>query len=169
MKPGRRRIEVNLEELDRVLDGARANAFERGRLRQAQGRIACLGGEAGATAPYGEDPRRTGSIGGLGNGRWKFGGDQYSPAARTWTQRGRGFWRRPKGRHCAPEAGARGSLPGVRQGQRIRAEGAEGAGAGCGAGSAGGHRLLARALALRGLRAGVYGPRAGRSGSGKVR
>ena len=70
---------------------------------------------------------------------------------------------------CASELEAWGSLPGVRERQRIRAEGAEGAGADRGAGAAGGHGLLAGAVALRRLRAGVYGARAGRSGSGKVR
>ena len=56
-----------------------------------------------------------------------------------------------------PEPETRRSLPGVRARQCIRAEGAEGAGADCGAGAAGGDRVLAGAVALRRLRAGVHG------------
>ena len=40
-KPRRRRIDVNVEELDQIVDRARAGPAERYRLRQAQNRIAC--------------------------------------------------------------------------------------------------------------------------------
>ena len=96
-------------------------------------------------------------------------GCQRIPAARTRTQWRRGVRRRAEGRDSASEVEARRSLPGVRKGQRIRAEGAEGAGADRGTGAAGGYRLLAGAVALRRLRAGVHRARAGRRGSGKVR
>ena len=52
---------------------------------------------------------------------------------------------------------ARRSLPGVREGQCLRAEGAEGAGADRGTGAVGGHGLLAGTVALRSLRAGLHG------------
>ena len=55
MKDARRRIDVNLEELDRVLDGARQaplSESDHGKLKE---RIACSGGDAGAAAQYGED------------------------------------------------------------------------------------------------------------------
>jgi len=55
----------------------------------------------------------------------------------------------------------------MRERQRIRAEGAERASADCGAGAAGGHNLFAGEVALRLLRASIYGVRAGRSGSEK--
>ena len=72
----RRRVDVNLDELDRVLDGARRSAAERGRLRQTQGRLACPGGDAGATAQYGEDQRRAGRTGEPGSRRRDSAGYQ---------------------------------------------------------------------------------------------
>jgi len=51
----------------------------------------------------------------------------------------------------------------------VRPERAEGAGADRGSGAAGGYGLLTGAVALRRLRAGVYGTGAGRSGAGEVR
>ena len=120
-------------------------------------------------AQYGEDQRRAGKLGRLGDWHRDSAGCRRSPATRTRTQWSGGVRRRAEGRHCAPESDARGPLPGVRERQCIRAEGAEGAGADRGAGAAGGHRLLAGAVALRRVRAGVYGARAGRRGSGKVR
>jgi hypothetical protein len=85
------------------------------------------------------------------------------------TQWGRGVSWRQESRYCTPDVGARRSLFGVRARQRIQAEGAEGAGADCGTSAAGGHRLLAGAITLRRLRAGVHSARAGRSRSGKIR
>jgi len=55
------------------------------------------------------------------------------------------------------------------EGNVIQSEGAEGTGADCGAGAAGGHRLRARAVALRHVWASVHRAGAGRSRSGKVR
>src|SRR5205085_8346910 len=69
----------------------------------------------------------------------------------------------------ASEVDAWGPLPGVRKRQRIRSERAEGAGADRGAGAVGGHGLLAGAVAMRRVRAGVYSARAGRGRSRKVR
>ena len=55
MKAARRRIDVNLEELDRVLDGAREaplSESDHGKLRDCAART---GGTVGADAQYGED------------------------------------------------------------------------------------------------------------------
>ena len=57
----------------------------------------------------------------------------------------------------------------MRARQCVRAEGAEGSGADCGAGAAGGDGVFAGAVAVRSLRAGVHGRGAGRSGAGEVR
>ena len=60
MKPGKRRLDVNLDELDHVLDGARQGAAERSRLRQAQGCATRHGGASDALAEHGEDQRGDG-------------------------------------------------------------------------------------------------------------
>ena len=167
MKTARRRIDVNLDELDRVLDGARQAPLSEADHDKLKSRAACPGGDAGAAAQYGEDQRRGWEAGRLSSRN--SAGYQRDSAARTRAQWSRGVWRCAEGRHHAPEADARRSLPGVRKRQRVRAEGTEGAGADRGTGAAGGHGVLAGAIALRRLRAGVHGTRAGRRGTGKVR
>jgi hypothetical protein len=82
------------------------------------------------------------------NRRWHSAGYQRFPATQTRTQWRRGVWRGTDGRRFAPEADARGPLPGVRKRQRIRSEGAEGAGADRGGGAVGGHGLLVGAVAM---------------------
>ena len=165
----RRRVDVNLDELDRVLDGARQAPLSEADCDKLKGALHALAAmlvrprnteKTSAVLEESESPE---------TGDRDSAGYQRFPATRTRAQRSGGVWRRAEGRHCAPESEARGPLPGVRERQRIRAEGAEGAGADRGAGAAGGHGLLAGAVALRRLRAGVYGARAGRSGPGKVR
>ena len=165
----RRRVDVNLDELDRVLDGARQAPLSEAdcdKLKSALHALAAMlapSRNTEKTSAVLEEPENPET------GDDTPAGYQRLPATRTRAQRSGGVWRRADGRHCAPEVDARGPLPGVRKRQRIRAEGAEGAGADRGAGAAGGHGLLAGAIALRRVRAGVYGARAGRSGSGKVR
>jgi hypothetical protein len=55
MKKARGRIDVNLEELDRVLDGAREAPLSESESRQTQRHAARSGGAAGAGTQYGED------------------------------------------------------------------------------------------------------------------
>src|SRR5260370_24370693 len=128
-----------------------ASAVERSRLRQTQGSIACLGGDAGAAAQYGEDQRRAGKTGRSGDGCRDSAGYQPASAAETRTPWRRGVWRRTEGRHRSPESEARGPLPGVWKRERIRTERAEGTGADSGTDTAGGPGLLAESLPLRGL------------------
>ena len=168
MKAARRRIDVNLEELDRVLDGARQAPLSEADHDKLKRRAACSGGDAGAAAQYGEDQRRGGEAGRL----VKTGTqpDNNTPPPPGHGRNGAeafGGARKVEIKH--QKSDARRSLPGVRERQRVRAEGAEGAGADRRAGAAGGHGLLAGAVALRRLRAGVHGARAGRSGAGEVR
>ena len=69
MRTARRRLDVNLDELDRVLDGARQAPLSEDDYEKLKERIACAGGDAGAAAQHGEDQRRAGKIGRLGNWR----------------------------------------------------------------------------------------------------
>ena len=50
MKTTRRRMDVNLEELDRVLDGARQAPLSEADHDKLKDNIACPGGDAGAIA-----------------------------------------------------------------------------------------------------------------------
>ena len=138
-------------------------------MREAQRRAACPGGDAGAAAQHGEDQR---GAGGSGRARKPAPGLQpdaeRAAAPDTDAMAPRRLAARRRSR-LRTRLEARRSLSGVRKGQCIRAEGAEGAGADRGAGAAGGHGVFAGAAALQRLRAGVHGRRAGRSGSGKVR
>ena len=63
MKPAKRRIDVNLDELDRVLDGARQAPLSEADYDKLKDALACHGGDAGAAAQYGEDQRRGGGAG----------------------------------------------------------------------------------------------------------
>src|ERR1039458_8124718 len=177
MKSARRRVDVNLDELDQVLDGARQAPLSEADYDKLKGALHALaamlvrprptektsavleesaGSETGAGSPPDSDAPPA-------------PGDGRTHGRRTGAKGRKGVWRRADGRDCAPEVDARGPLPGVRQRQRIRAEGAEGARADRGTGAAGGHSLLAGAVALRCLRTSIHSRRAGRSRSGKVR
>ena len=52
MKTARRRADVNLDELDRVLDGARQEPLSETDYEKLKGAFACPCGDAGATAQY---------------------------------------------------------------------------------------------------------------------
>ena len=57
MKSARRRIDVNLEELDQVLDSALEAPLSEADHNKLKDTLACDGGAAGALAQYGEDQR----------------------------------------------------------------------------------------------------------------
>ena len=150
---------MNLEELDRVLDGARqaplsepdydklkdalhAMAALLARSRNTEKTNAVVGDAAGAEASEG------GAV-----------GCHRASAGRTRAEPRHGVHWRAHGRDPASEPEARRTLPGMRTRKCVRAEGAEGAGADCGAGAVGGDGVFAGAVALRSLRAGVHGAR----------
>jgi len=81
MKTARRRVDVNLDELDRVLDGARQAPLSEDDYEKLQGGNACAGGDAGAAAQHGEDQRRVGKAGRRGSWRRDGTGDRRSPTA----------------------------------------------------------------------------------------
>src|ERR1019366_5644506 len=126
MKAARRRIEVNLEELDRVLDGARQaplSESDHGKLKEALHALAAM-----LVRPRNTEKSREVL--------------EKPEDSETGTQ--------PDNNTPPP--------PGVRERQRVRAEGAEGAGADRGTSATGGYGLRTGAVALRRLRAGVHGP-----------
>ena len=155
---------MNLEELDRVLDGAREaplSEADHDKLKDALHALAAMlvrPRNTEKTSAVVEKPEDCGIR--------NTAGQQYATAARARPQWSRGVWWCAEGGHQAPEVDARRPLSGVRKRQRLRAEGAEGAGADRRSGAAGGYGLLARTVALRRLRAGVHGAGAGRSGAG---
>ena len=54
----RRRIDVNVAELDRIIDGAKSTPLSESDSQETQNRIACAGREASATVQDGEDQFR---------------------------------------------------------------------------------------------------------------
>src|SRR4051812_11120187 len=169
MKSAKRlRVDVNLEELDRVLDGARqaplseadcdklksalhALAAMLARPRNTEKTSAVLEEPQNPETGDGTQPDTDVSLqpGHGRNGAEAFGGARTVDIAHQ---------KLTHGDRC-PECGK----------GNVRSEGAEGAGADRGAGTVGGHGLLAGAVAMRRVRAGVYGARAGRRRSGEVR
>ena len=141
MKEPRRRIDVNLEELDRVLDGARQaplSESDHDKLRDALHALAAM-----LVRP--RNTEKTSSVVGkpedsaqLENSRTQT---HLRPLDTAATEPKPSV--APKSGDQAPEVDPRRSLSGVREGQRVRAEGAEGAGAHHRSGAAGGHGLLA--------------------------
>src|ERR1700716_2787315 len=102
MKSARRRVDVNLDELDRVLDGARQAPLSEADCDKLKSALHALAAMLGATAQYGEDQRRAGRTGEPGNRRWQPAGYQRFPANRTRAQRSGGVWRGAEGRHSSP-------------------------------------------------------------------
>ena len=85
MKSARRRIDVNLDELDRVLDGARQAPLSEADHDKLKRRVACAGGDAGAAAQYGEDQCR----GGKQEELWKHRDSSRIPSDTAATGHGR--------------------------------------------------------------------------------
>ena len=150
----RRRIDVNLDELDRVLDGARQAPLSEDDYEKLKDALHALAAMLVRPRNTEKTSAVLGKNASCGNWCRDSAGEQRFSIARTRTQWCRGVWQFAEDCDCAPEVEARGSLPGVRERQRIRAERAESAGADCRASAAGGHRLLARTVALWGMRAG---------------
>src|SRR6185369_6167304 len=69
----------------------------------------------------------------------------------------------------ASESEARRTLLGMQARECVRAEGSEGSGKDCRAGTTGGDGVFAGAIAVQSLRTGVHDRGAGRSGAGEVR
>ena len=110
----RRRVDVNLDELDRVLDGARQAPLSEAdcdKLKSALHALAAMlvrPRNTEKTSAVLEAPESSATATGI------------SPIptrrlTRTRTQRRGGVWRGAEGRHCSPGSEARGPLPGVRQ------------------------------------------------------
>jgi len=157
MKPAkRRRIDVNLDELDRVLDGARQAPLSEAdcdKLKNALHALAAMlapSRNTEKTSTVLEEPEKPETSDGAQPDT------NVSPQPGTRAQRSEGVWGCADGRHCAPEVDAWGPLPRVRKRQRIRPEGSEGTGADRRPGTVGSHSLLAGAVAMRRVRAGVY-------------
>ena len=107
----RRRVDVNLDELDRVLDGARQAPLSEAdcdKLKSALHALAAMLGPARNTEKTSAVLEATGEP---GNRRWRSAGYQRFPATRTRAQRSGGVWRGAKGRHCAPEVAAKRAFP----------------------------------------------------------
>ena len=151
---------MNLDELDRVLDGAREAPLSEADCDKLKNALHALA----AMLARPRNTEKTSAV--LGEPSGAEPGETAGPdisgaaASRAWAKRSGGVWRRTT-RSMIPHQKfeARGSLPGVRERQCIRAEGAEGAGADRGAGTAGGHGVFAGTVAMRRMRAGVYGRR----------
>ena len=110
MKSGRRRIEVNLDELDQVLDEARQTPLSEADYDKLKGALHAL-------AAMIVRPRSSEKTMPCGNGRvgnhWRDGVGFGDAAHRTRTQWSRGVYRRAKGRDYASRLAPRRSLPGV--------------------------------------------------------
>ena len=168
MKSGRRRIDVNLDELDQVLDGARQAPLSEADYDKLKGALHALAAmlvrprTTEKTSAVLEERKNRKPTAGLRRMPRRRAPDTDAMAPRRLPAR-----RRSRLRIQTCTHGDR--CPECRKGQCIRAEGAEGAGPDRRTGAVGGDRLLAGALALRRLRAGVHSARTGRRGSGKVR
>ena len=163
-----RRIDVNLEELDHVLDEARQAPLsdaDYDKLKNAVHALAAMvvrprnSEKTNAVLRYRKTPKRlqpnTKESGTPPPGHGRNGADAFHNARKV--------------NIAHPHLEARRPLPGLWQRQCIRAEGAEGAGADCWAAALGSQRLFSRTAALRCLRANLHGTRAGGSGTGEVR
>ena len=101
MRTAKRRVDVNLDELDRVLDGARQAPLSEDdyeKLKEALHALAAMLVRPRTTektsAVLGKSGRR-------GNWRRDSAGYQRFPSARTWTQWRGGVWQRAEDRDCA--------------------------------------------------------------------
>jgi hypothetical protein len=148
MKSSRRRLEVNLDELDQVLDGARESPLSEADYDKLKGALHAL-------AAMLVQPRTTEKTSAVVEGLESHTNSGIAPDTKD--------PRTGYGRNSAA------AFAGAQPRKRIRAEGAESAGSDCRTGAAGGHGVLAGAFALRRLRAGVHGTRARGYRSGKVR
>jgi len=144
MKTARRRIDVNLEELDRVLDDARQAPLSEADHSKLKGTLHAMAAllvrsrNTEKTSEVVEKPEESES---------ETQADNNTPPPPGHGRNGRG------------------ALPGMRKWQCVRAERAEGVGASDWSGAAGSYRLLTGTVALWRLRAGLHGTGAGRSGA----
>ena len=164
MKEPRRRIDVNLEELDRVLDGARQAPLSESDHDKLQRRAACTGGDAGADAQHREDQCRGWEAGRLCKTGTAAGYQHDLRPLDTAAMEQKRLAARERveikhqtlthGDRC-PECG-QGNVYGQKEPKVLVRDRRSGA--------AGGYGLLAGTVALRRLRAGVHGTGAGRRG-----
>ena len=164
----RRRIDVNVEELDRIIDGGKRTPLSESDGQKLKTALHALAERLAATVakrrrpvPYSviQRARRRKRIVRQRRSSEPDTGAMVRmriAARRRWGSRIR---RLAHGDRC----------PECARGNSLHAEGAESAGADRGAGAAGGHRVRAGATALQCLRAGVHGRGAGRRRPGKVR
>jgi hypothetical protein len=119
MKTATRRVDVNLDELDRVLDGAwQAPLSDYEKLKEALHALAAMLARPRST-------EKTSAVLGTSEGAEAGTGTQpetdVPPPARTWTQWCRGVCQFAEDCDTAREVEERGSLSGMRKRQRIRA------------------------------------------------
>ena len=134
----RRRIDVNVEELDRIIDGAKSTPLTESDSQKLKTALHALAerllprSKTEKTSSVFSDPESAAPEG--------------DASATASTGRTRAQWRGcvsrgEEGGGRASEDGTRRSLPGLRQRQRLHAEGAESVGADRGTGAAGRHRV----------------------------
>ena len=155
MKTSRRRIDVNVEELDRVIDAAEDGAAEQGGRPDAQNHAACAGGTTGAKAEHGEDQLRAGTesttlcrqlSAGTGAGR----------SGRTRAQRRQCIYGSGKSLRTARATQTGRPLPGMPRRKSVPAERTEDADPHRGTGAAESDRVRDGTAALQCLRPGVH-------------
>jgi hypothetical protein len=86
MKPARRRIDVNLDELDWVQEGARQAPLSEADHDKLKGALHALAAMLVQPRNNGEDQGHAGTVGRLVNWSRDSAGDERSPATRTRTQ-----------------------------------------------------------------------------------
>ena len=87
MKPARRRVDVNLDELNRVLDGARQAPLSEADHDKLKGALHALAAMLAPPPEYGEDQRRAGKSEGSETGTPPDGNTPHHPDTDTMEQR----------------------------------------------------------------------------------
>ena len=136
--PRRRRLDVDVEELDRIIDDAKTAPLSEADSQKLKTALHAL---AENLLPQRNTEKTSSVFGDAEKAAWQdmpAEADQPSGHGRNGAAAYRGA---EKVRHHACQAGSRRSLPGLRPRQRLRAKGAQGAGADRGAGAAGRYRV----------------------------
>ena len=136
-KAPRRRIDVNVEELDRIIDGAKSAPMSESDSEKLKTALHAL---AERLLPRSKT-EKTNSVFSQESGTPEDKRKQKKARGRPRAQRRGCVSRGGESEGGTFEAGTRRSLPGLRPRQRLHAEGAESAGADRGTGLAGGHRI----------------------------
>ena len=164
MNDTRRRIDVNLEELDQIIDRSTQRAAERIRRPEAQNRDPRHGGALAAETDYGEDECRSAAGYCSVPGKPETG---ESPPAGHGRNSAAAFTGAEQGRSRTRHAPFRRPLSRVPPGKSVPPERAGNAGAVRGARTAGSNGVRDGATALQRLRADLHSRRTGGGGSGE--